>query len=167
MFKFAEVSGLSLMQGRRCLRWQVVEHVCTGSKGVGAMRDHGSRDMGAGRESLGPQISQHGVGPPASERGDGIVVHPGTKQGRSATRPKAFDGDEIRGNPCLRLDDASTEAQTISNFRVADELPPGKWEDNSVRRWVLLAQRRGLGDDALSMPWSGQDRGVGRGKHVE
>ena len=78
LFKLAEVSGLSLMQGRRGLRWQVVKHVCTGSEGVGAMRDHGSRDVGAGRESLGPQISQHGVGPPASERGDGIVVHPGT-----------------------------------------------------------------------------------------
>ena len=78
MFKFAEVSGLSLMEARRCLVGQVVEHVCTGSKGVGAMLNHGSRDMGAGRESLGPQISQHGVGPPTSERGDGIVVNPGT-----------------------------------------------------------------------------------------
>ena len=125
MFKFAEVSGLSLMEVRRCLLGQVVEHVGTGCEGVGAMLDHGSRDMGAGRESLGPQISQHGVGPPASERGDGIVVHPGTKQGRSTTRPKAFDGDEIRGNPCLRLDDASTEAQTIGNFRVANEAPLG------------------------------------------
>ena len=131
-----------MMQVRRCLLWQVVEHVCTGSEGVGAMFDHGSRDTGAGRESLWPQISQHGVGPPASERGDGIVVHPSTKQGGSNTRPKAFDRDEIRGNPCLRLDDASTEAQTISNFRVTDESPLGSRKiivcvDGSGRRRVV------------------------------
>ena len=80
-----EVSGLSTVKVRQCLLWQVVEHVGARSEGVGTMLDHGSRDMGAGRESLGPQISQHGVGPPASERGNGIVVHPGTKQGRSQT----------------------------------------------------------------------------------
>ena len=42
LFKLAEVSGLSLMQVRRCLLWQVVEHVYNGSGGVGAMLDHAS-----------------------------------------------------------------------------------------------------------------------------
>ena len=43
---------------------------------------------------------------------------------QSRAEAPAFDGDEIRGDPCLRLDFAGTEAQTSGDFRVTDKPPP-------------------------------------------
>ena len=79
LFELAEVLSLGGVERRRGLVRELIEHVSAGGEGAGAMLNHASRQVVQGRDGLGSQVCEHGVGAPAAESRNGIVVHTGTE----------------------------------------------------------------------------------------
>ena len=65
LFELAEVLSLGGVERRRGLKGELIEHVSAGGEGVGAMLNHTSRQVVQGRDGLGSQACEHGVGAPA------------------------------------------------------------------------------------------------------
>jgi hypothetical protein len=88
--------------GRRLLGERSVSSglgVSAGREGVAAVVEHVLREVGGDGVGLNAKVAKHGVGLPASEELDGVLVHAGAEEGSGAAGAEATRTEQPRGDP--------------------------------------------------------------------
>jgi hypothetical protein len=104
--------------GRRLLGERSVSSgvgVSAGREGVAAVVEHVLREVGGDGVGLNAKVAKHGVGLPASEELDGVLVHAGAEEGSGAAGAEATRTEQPRGDPGGGLHGGSCVAESVGD----------------------------------------------------